>query len=278
MVRGPFLALTFIFFLIVLVGGVVLFLTTPKEAVAPPPKIEQFVVAKGDLAWGTMLTADMVELKSKEEVERERERQGYSPGDLPGDLFFDVVDLKGRVLRANLRSQELILEFHLAPRGARPGVDAVLDPEKRAMAVKVDQEVAVAGFIRPGDRVDVLVTMQKPGKQKQTVTKTVLENVRVLAIGTQMQVEEEKGEATPVTVMTLEVSPEGAEKLTLATTRGRLRLVLRSSYNSEKILTPGITAQTLLDSLSPPRPRPSRKTKRTVEIIKGAVTSKKTFK
>lgn len=241
----------------------------------PSKKVEKIVVAKFALSWGTTLTDQMLMLQSKE--------TSLNPNLVPSEgesseQFSSIMSVAGRVLAVNLQNQQPILESHLAPRGVRSGVDAILDPKKRAMAVKVDQEVGVAGFIKPGYHVDVLVTMNPPGKGSQPLTKTVIENARVLAAGTQMQMEGEDGKAKPVSIMTLEVTPQGAEKLTLASTRGRLRLVLRSSLNSDEILTTGATAQSVLDSYQlPSKKRAAKKKKHTVEVIKGSTTSNQKF-
>ena len=119
--------------------------------------------------------------------------------------------------------------------------------------------------------------MTSPTKGAGTITKTVIENVRVLAAGTQMQYQGEDGKAQPVSNMTLEVTPQEAEKLTLASTRGRLRLVLRSSLNPDEILTKGATAKSLLNSYQLKSKKRSSKKKHSVEVIKGSSTSKQKF-
>lgn len=272
---GPLLLLILAVIIVAVSGLLIWGAMNPSAPKAPPKKIEKVVVAKFDLSWGTTLTGKMLVLQSKETLLN----QNLIPEEgEPGKGFSSVEAVAGRVLAVNLQNQQPILESHLAPRGVRAGVDAILDPKKRAMAVKVDQEVAVAGFIRPGNHVDVLVTMKPPNKGSQTITKTVIENVRVLAAGTHMQTQGEDGKAQPVSIMTLEVTPQEAEKLTLASTRGRLRLVLRSSRNPDEVLTKGATAKSLLNSYQlPKKKRSSGKKKHTVEVIKGSSTSKQKF-
>lgn len=276
MVRiGPLLLLI-LAVIIVAVSGLLIWdamnLSAPQGA---PKEVEKIVVAKFDLSWGTTLTDQMLILQSKETVLN----QNLVPGEEESSEQFSSIEaVAGRVLAVNLQIQQPILKSHLAPRGIRAGVDAILDPQKRAMAVKVDQEVAVAGFIKPGHHVDVLVTMTSPTKGAGTIAKTVIENVRVLAAGTQMQFQGEDGKAQPVSIMTLEVTPQEAEKLTLASTRGRLRLVLRSSRNPDEVLTQGATAKSLLNSYQlKSKKRSSSKKKHSVEVIKGSTTSKQKF-
>jgi pilus assembly protein CpaB len=171
----------------------------------------------------------------------------------------------------------------------------VIKPGKRAIAVKGDKVIGISGFINPGNRVDVLVTVKDPEK-KEEKTKTFLENIPVLATGTQIQ-QNEKGEPAPVDVYTLEVTLEEAEKLALAASEGKLQLALRSVIDGDEVYTEGITIPELLASYSYTKPEPVIKTKPvvkrtprkkkigrwtprravTVEIIKGTEVSKKKF-
>lgn len=276
MVRiGPLLLLILAVIIVVVSGLLIWGAMNPSAPQIPPREVEKIVVAKFDLSWGTTLTDQMLILQSKETVLN----QNLIPGEEESSEQFSSIEaVAGRVLAVNLQNQQPILKSHLAPRGIRAGVDAILDPQKRAMAVKVDQEVAVAGFIKPGHHVDVLVTMTSPTKGAETIAKTVIENVRVLAAGTQMQFQGEDGKAQPVSIMTLEVTPQEAEKLTLASTRGRLRLVLRSSRNSQEVLTQGATAKSVLNSYQlKSKKGSSHKKKHSVEVIKGSSSSKKNF-
>jgi pilus assembly protein CpaB len=163
-------------------------------------------------------------------------------------------------------------------------VAAVTDIDKRAMSVKVDDVIGVAGFIKPGDRVDVMVTIEpEGGKQANMMSKMILENVKVLATGTQMERKGKDEEPKPVQVITVEVDVEEAEKLALASTQGKLRLALRNPLNKEHVLTKGANVGGLLSSY---RPKQTAKPKVKgegegdatvrVELIKGDV--RKEFK
>lgn len=157
------------------------------------------------------------------------------------------------------------------------------------MAVKVDKVVGVSGFILPGHRVDVLVTIAKAEKVQQPITKIVLENIPVLAVGTEVeQAAGQKEKAAPVDVITLEVSPEEGEKLALAASEGKLQLALRNYTDTEDVLTRGTTVPNLLASYAGSSPEkkgtgvrraaPAQPTRGfTVELIKGAKVSEVKF-
>jgi pilus assembly protein CpaB len=201
----------------------------------------QVLVANADLAWGIKLTPEMLQM------------QEVPPGAIPEGHFTTMDAIKDRVLLVDMKRNELLLESKLAPLdGKTGGVTAVTDPNKRAMSVKVDDVIGVAGFIKPADRVDVMVTIEPTGSgQAKTMSKMILENLKVLAAGTQMERKGKEEEPTPVQVITVEVDVEEAEKLALASTQGRLRLALRNPLNAEKILTHGATVGSLLSSYRP---------------------------
>jgi pilus assembly protein CpaB len=174
----------------------------------------------------------------------------------------------------------------------------------RAIAVKGDKVIGISGFINPGNRVDVIVTVKEP-KTKKIKSKIFLENAAVLATGTQIE-KNDKGEPMPVDVYTLEVTPEQAEKVALAASEGRLQFALRGVTDSDDLLTKGVTIPELLayerwsaqqkivptstvdSNKSGNKNRVIRKTSKkrkrwvrrgsvTVEIIKGTKIKKKKF-
>ena len=182
---------------------------------------------------------------------------------------------------------EPVLEYRLAPENVTTGgVSAVIQSGMRAVAVKGDKVIGISGFIQPGNRVDVLVTLKDP-RSKEETTKLVLSNVQVLAAGTEV-VENEEGKPNPVDVYTLEVDPEQAEKLSLAATKGKLQFALRNMMDTETVLTKRATIPHTLASLrgDPPKPKTPEAIKRwvprtrstTVEMIKGDKVSKQKFK
>jgi pilus assembly protein CpaB len=232
---------------------------------APMPLLKnaRVVVSNADLSWGTKLTPEMLQF------------QEFAPGSIPDGYFTSLDTIKDRVLLVDLKRNELLLESKLAPVGTKTGgVAAVTDINKRAMSVKVDDVIGVAGFIKPADHVDVMVTIEPvAGKQTHPVSKMILENIKVLASGTQMERKGKDEEPKPVQVITVEVDVEEAEKLALASTQGRLRLALRNPLSSAKVLTKGANVGNLLSSFRP-KHVPSSKDGDSgirVEIIKGDV-------
>src|SRR5215831_9787445 len=238
---------------------------------APIPIIKnpQVLVVTADLAWGTKLTPEMMQM------------QEVPAGMLPEGHFTSLEAIKDRVLRVDVKRNELLLESKLAPVGTTGGVAAVTDPNKRAMSVKVDDVIGVAGFIKPNDRVDVMVTIEpENGKQSQTISKMILENVKVLAAGTQMERKGKDEEPKQVQVITVEVDVEEAEKLALASTQGRLRLALRNPLNTEHVLTKGANVGALLSSYRPKqvvKPNQAGDGSIRIEVIKGDVRKEVKF-
>lgn len=230
-------------------------------------------VASADIPWGTPLAEKTIRIMT------------YPEEGVPTGHFNDPATLKGRVVLMNLKKNEPILESKLAPIDVKTGgVSAVMDPNKRAMAVKVNEVVGLPGFVQPGDRVDVMATFEDPrgkkkenGGAKEEVTKVVLENTLVLAIDTQMERSAGEEKPTPVKVITLEVSLDEAEKLAMAENGGKLRLALRSPLNPEVSKTKGADFKDLMRShqLIPPRSKVV-KPKNQVEVIQG--TERKTMK
>ena len=215
------------------------------EAAIPVVSTAEVVVAKADLAWGTKLTSEMLQVVN------------YPAGALPEGYYKNVDDLKEAVLLHDLKANEAILRSKLASgKDVGIGVAAVTDPMKRAMSVKVDEVIGVSGFIKPGDHVDVMVTIEPDSKSQNQIAKMILGNLKVLAAGLQFEKNGNEKDPKPVQVMTLEVDIEEAEKLALASTQGKLRLALRNPLNVEKVLTKGANVASLLASF---RAKPTKK-------------------
>ncbi len=199
-------------------------------------------VANFDIPRGSTLTLEMLR-PAKLEADM-----------LPNGAFKaeEMSALVGRVAIVDVSKNEAILQTKLAALDATHGVAALVDPSKRAMSVKVDDEVGVAGFVKPNDHVDLFVTVdtQDKGENESSkgITKLVLADTLVLAIGTELVRTGKDEAAMPVSVITLEVTPAEAEKLAFAATRGKFRLALRSPLTKEEALTPGATIETLLSS------------------------------
>jgi pilus assembly protein CpaB len=232
-------------------------------------------VAAFDVKWGTVLTNEFVKT------------QPYLDTSLPAGYIADPRAAVGRVVRYPIQAGEPITESRLAPVDVKSGgLAAVVAPNKRAMGVKVDKVVGVSGFIHPGNRVDVLVSLPKSDNVSASITKIVLENIPVLAVGEAVeQAAGAKEKAIPVDVITLEVTPEDGEKLALAAVEGKLQLALRNYGDSEDVKTRGTTVAQLLTSYSggviptsvEATKRKSAPAKRTIRVKQGDLTPGKIY-
>jgi pilus assembly protein CpaB len=196
------------------------------------------------------------------------------PGEvLPLGYSGSAEELVGRGLLADIRANEPILVEKLADRDGGGGMPILIPQGMRAVSVRVDEVVQVAGFVTAKTRVDVLVTLDG-GDGGSAVTRLILQNVPVLAAG---QTVERDREGTPVTVsvITLLVSPEDAERLTLAATQGRIQLALRSMMDMGEVTTNGARLSGLVQA-----PRQAAAPTRTVrvEASQGDATIVETFR
>jgi len=140
----------------------------------------------------------------------------------------------GRGVLVPMHKNELVLTSKLASPKAGAGLPSLIPAGKRAVSVQVNEVISVAGFVAPGTHVDVLLTGHPMMQGAQDImTTTVLENVEVLAAGQEMQQSPEGGKPRAVTVITLLVTPEEAQKLTLASSEGRIQLALRNPLDGD---------------------------------------------
>jgi pilus assembly protein CpaB len=166
---------------------------------------------------------------------------------LPPGAMNDPKELVGRVLISRVLAQQPLLPGMLAAKNAGSGLAALIPSNMRAIAVRVDDVVGVAGFIHADDRVDVLVTMRAHYQGGETTTKVFLQNVKVLAVGQDVETaDKSRLHATMATVATLLVSPQDAERLVLAQSEGRIMLTLRSWTDSQPVDTTGASAAALV--------------------------------
>src|SRR5262249_7947828 len=162
-------------------------------------------------------------------------------------------------------------------------------PGMRALSVAVNDVVGVAGFVMPGTMVDVLVTGKVPGGRgtEDSVTRTILENVRVLAAGQKIE-QDREGKPQTVPVITLLVSPEDAAKLAMASTQGKIQLALRNTVDSKKVEPPAVLQAVLFGGPAPvaaPAPKRMGPGKPAalppplyvIEVISGGKRENKTF-
>ncbi len=161
----------------------------------------------------------------------------------PKGGFAKVEEVLDRPVVSNILAEEAVLEGRLAPRGSGAGLAPVIPVGMRAVTVRVNDVVGVAGFVLPGMRVDLLVT-GRPPSGNMTLTSTVLQNITVLSAG-QTMTPDARGAAINAPTVTLLVTPEQAEIITLAGTEGRIQLVLRNGSDTEVQKTKGVSLASL---------------------------------
>lgn len=207
------------------------------------------------------------------------------PADEPLEgSFRKPSDCLGRAVITPIAVNEPILEANLAPRAAGAGLPAAIPQGMRALSVAVNDVVGVAGFVTPGTMVDVLVTGQVPGTSGGAVTRTVLENVRVMAAGQQIK-QDRDGKPEKVPVVTLLVSPEDADVLTMASTEGKIQLALRNTIDTNVADPPAVRQASLFAGPAAPAPVHVREhvapapppAPYTVEVINGTKKEEKNF-
>ena len=192
------------------------------------------VVAAADLALGSELKKEDLTVAS------------YPAGQVPEGTFATAQDVIGRGLIVPVVKNEPILAAKLASKEAGSGLPPVIPEGMRAVSVRVNEVVGVAGYVLPGTRVDVVATASPTMSQTDTTSKVVLANVQVLTAGTRLESDKEKGKPMQVTVVTLLVTPEQVERLALASTEGKIQLALRNPLDQGAPVTPGVKPSVLL--------------------------------
>lgn len=194
-----------------------------RIAAAKPQPATRVVAAATDIKIGTVLSApDLTTVQIE--------------GTVPKNAILDAKNAIGRGVTSNLYAGEPIMDDRLAPMGSGGGLAATIKDGMRAIAVRVDQVVGVAGFVLPGMRVDVLISgvppNQSAGGNNNTQVRTVLQNIEVLSAGTDIQKDAE-GKPQQVQVVNLLVTPEQAQVLALASNETRIQLVLRNPLDTK---------------------------------------------
>jgi pilus assembly protein CpaB len=246
-----------------------------NAAVARPPAARTIVVAAVPLQVGARVDVSNLRLMPW-------------PGDAPvAGMFTRIEDCANRALITPVVENEPILDSKLAPVAAGAGLPATIPEGMRAVSVPVNDVVGVAGFVIPGTMVDVLVTGQTGAggpNSSENITRTILENVRVLAAGQKIE-QDRQGKPQNVPVITLLVSPVDAAKLTMASTEGKIQLALRNTVDSKDANPPPIMQATLFAGAAPPQAlhkvvrvaRASPPPPYSVEVITGDKRTTKTF-
>ena len=213
----------------------------PVKAAGPAPT-QPVVVAAADLPLGSALGANDVKIVN------------FPKGQAPEGAYEKASDVVGLGTLTPMVKNEVVLPAKLATKEAGVGLPPVIPDGMRAVSVRVNEVIGVAGYVLPGNRVDVLATASPTDVHQDTITKVILANVQVLTAGTRMEQDQEKGKPMQVTVVTLLVFPDQAERLALASTEGKIQLALRNPLDQGAPETPGIRPATLMGVAKAPAP------------------------
>jgi pilus assembly protein CpaB len=212
----------------------------PAQTVVNAPT-QPVVVAAADLSLGSEIKADDVRLLQ------------FPKGQAPEGAFSRPDEVVGRGLIVNVVRNEPILGAKLAAKEAGAGLPPIIPAGQRAVSVRVNEVIGVAGYVLPGTRVDVLATASPSNSPEDTTTKVVLSNIQVLTAGTRIEQDTQDGKPVQVTVVTMAVTPEQAERLALASTEGKIQLALRNPIDTATPDTPGIKTAALMGVAKPVR-------------------------
>lgn len=229
--------------------GVMLITRYLSKVQAFTKNLSNVVVAKKEIQLGEKITAEHLAVTA------------IPNGSTPEGVFRKMSDVVGRVAITSIGVRETITAMKLAPEGVGAGLSAVIPDGYRAMTVKVDDVVGVSGFIMPGSFVDVVAIIVPPSQQggdgRNPISKIVLQSIKVLASGPKIDSPADQREPTSVKAVTLQVTPEQAEKLVLAANEGKLQLVMRNYGDQEDTQTKGANKGSLLSGDSyVPQPEP----------------------
>jgi pilus assembly protein CpaB len=205
-------------------------------------------------------------------------------------MFARIEDCANRALITPLAENEPVLESKLAAKESGAGLAATIPEGMRGISVAVNDVVGVAGFVIPGTMVDVLVTGQMPGQANNKITRTILENVRVLAAGQKIE-QDREGKPQTVPVITLLVTPDEATKLAMSSTEGKIQLALRNTIDTKKNDPPPVLEAVLFappGGIKPAFPQEGRSNSKkhvappppqsyVVEVITGSKRENKSF-
>ena len=247
--------------LAVVAGGVLAYATynainaQPVKTVAAAT--QPVVVAAADLSLGT-------ELK-KEDLAT----VNFPVGQAPAGSFSRPADIVGRGVIVGLVKNEPILPMKLASKEAGAGLPPAIPQGMRAVSVRVNEVIGVAGYVLPGTRVDVLATASPTSQPQDATSKVILSNVQVLTAGTRIEQDQEKGKPIQVTVVTLLVYPEQSERLALASTEGKIQLALRNPMDQSSPETPGVRPAVLLGLTRPTAPKAAAKSGSSTKPVPG---------
>ncbi len=212
----------------------------PAQTVTIPTR--PVIVAAADLDIGAELTRDDLRVID------------WPANAVPAGAFASVDDVVGRGLVLPVIQNQPLVPVVLASKEAGSGLPPAIPAGLRAVSVRVNEVIGVAGYVLPGTRVDVVATLSPNDQRPEMTSKVILSNVQVLAAGTKIDRDTDKNKPIPVTVVTLLVDPDESERLTLASTEGKIQLALRNPLDKTTPLTKGIRPAALLGTTPAPRP------------------------
>lgn len=195
------------------------------------------VVAAQDISEGQVIDRPMLSIVQ------------WPVGTVPVGAFGTLDSVVTRVARIPVFKGEAFVPGRLAPTGTGAGIEVKITPGKRAMGIRVSDVSGVSGLLQPNSRVDVLVAIRdETGQTNKQVAKLFMENMRVLSVGSEIQ-RGPDGRAVNATTASLEVTPEEAERLAIASAQGQIQLVLRGYGDPDSVKTPGATSEDVLAQL-----------------------------
>jgi pilus assembly protein CpaB len=235
-----------VFVLAITAGGALAFGTYNYVQRQPAPvaavRTQPVVVAAADLDIGAELRPGDLKVVD------------WPQGSAPAGVFTKPDELVGRGVILPIVQNEVVLPAKLASKEAGAGLPPIIPTGLRAVSVRVNEVIGVAGYVLPGTRVDVVATVNPTNQQGDVTTKVILNDVQVLAAGTRLERDGDKNKPITVSVVTMLVDPEQAERLTLAATEGKIQLALRNPLDRTQPNTKGIRPAALLGSVAPQRP------------------------
>jgi pilus assembly protein CpaB len=248
-----------------------------KASAVKPVDTEHVVVAAKAMDLGTRVDASNLKLIA------------WPAGQSVAGMFTSIDQAANRALITPVAANEMILDSKLAPKEAGAGLPAAIPEGMRAMSVAVNDVIGVAGFVTPGTVVDVLVTGKLVGANhgdEDTITRTILENIRVLAAGQKIE-QDREGKPQTVPVITLLVTPEDAARLAMASTQGKIQLALRNTIDTKRVEPASVLEANLFSGGPPAAPAPKKVVVKTaappppspytIEVITGNKRENKSF-
>jgi len=250
--RGIALLMISIVFAVAAGGGVYLYLQGMPVVEAKAPETVPVVVARQDIRFGTTLGAGHLRLSE------------FPKDAVPAGSFSSIDSVLSQTTKVFVVEGEAMLASKLSAIGG--GLSVRIPANMRAMSLKINDDTGVSGFVLPGDRVDVVVTVDNVGGTNVAHTKTILQDLEVLAAG--VKTETKNNHHITVQTVTVLVDPEGTEKLALATNQGHVHLSLRNPVDHEVVEAKSTDTRTVL-GLNKPRSTSRRRT-----VAKKTVTDK----